>query len=128
MQATPATWRLLVDAGWQGSKTFKALKDMQIIDVTIDGSNDPATITGTATGAVTEDGTLTAGGTLDAGDVDTGENHFQIPASLAGTSTSTPLRLHQRHLCTQPNAQEQHTQAGEVQAAHHRGRTIFSRL
>lgn len=25
MQATPSTWRLLVEAGWQGSKTFKAL-------------------------------------------------------------------------------------------------------
>ena len=25
MQATPATWRLLIDAGWQGSDTFKAL-------------------------------------------------------------------------------------------------------
>lgn len=25
MQATPATWRLLVDAGWSGSRSFKAL-------------------------------------------------------------------------------------------------------
>ena len=25
MQATPATWRLLLEAGWQGSKDFKAL-------------------------------------------------------------------------------------------------------
>ena len=59
----------------------------QIIDVTINGTNDGATITGTATGAVTEDGTLTASGTLTAHDVDTGENHFQAvaPAALAGT-------------------------------------------
>jgi amino acid adenylation domain-containing protein len=25
MQATPATWRMLIEAGWQGTKTFKAL-------------------------------------------------------------------------------------------------------
>ncbi len=25
MQATPSTWRMLIDAGWQGSPTFKAL-------------------------------------------------------------------------------------------------------
>src|SRR5262249_10330533 len=25
MQATPATWRLLIEAGWRGSATFKAL-------------------------------------------------------------------------------------------------------
>ena len=49
----------------------------QTIDVTITGTNDGATISGTATGTVNEDGTLTATGTLTAADVDTGENHFQ---------------------------------------------------
>ncbi|WP_315831151.1 VCBS domain-containing protein [Bradyrhizobium prioriisuperbiae] len=57
----------------------------QVIDVTITGSNDTASISGTATGAVKEDGTLTAGGTLTVSDVDTGEAHFQTPASLGGT-------------------------------------------
>ncbi|WP_210241866.1 VCBS domain-containing protein [Bradyrhizobium elkanii] len=57
----------------------------QTIDVTITGTNDAATITGTATGSVTEDGTLTAGNTLTVNDVDSGENHFQTPGSLAGT-------------------------------------------
>jgi VCBS repeat-containing protein len=55
------------------------------VDVTINGVNDTATIAGTPTGSVTEDGTLTAGNTLSVNDVDTGENHFQTPASLAGT-------------------------------------------
>ncbi|MBR0871409.1 VCBS domain-containing protein, partial [Bradyrhizobium tropiciagri] len=57
----------------------------QLIDVTINGTNDAATITGTASGSVTEDGGLTAGNTLTANDVDTGQNQFQTPASLAGT-------------------------------------------
>ncbi|MGY4169096.1 beta strand repeat-containing protein [Bradyrhizobium sp. USDA 4529] len=57
----------------------------QTIDVTITGTNDAATITGTATGSVTEDGTLTAGNTLTVNDVDSGQNHFQTPGSLAGT-------------------------------------------
>ncbi len=59
--------------------------DTETINVTITGSADAATISGTTTGAVTEDGTLTAGGTLSVADVDSAENHFQIPASLAGT-------------------------------------------
>ncbi|MBB3285275.1 MULTISPECIES: VCBS domain-containing protein [unclassified Rhizobium] len=53
--------------------------------VTINGANDAASISGTATGAVTEDGQLTAGGTLAVTDVDRGENHFQTPSSLSGT-------------------------------------------
>jgi VCBS repeat-containing protein len=57
----------------------------QALTVTITGTNDPATITGTATGAVKEDGTLTAGGALKVTDVDTGEAGFRVPASLAGT-------------------------------------------
>ena len=42
----------------------------QQIDVTIDGANDAAVITGTATGAVTEDSVATATGTLAATDID----------------------------------------------------------
>lgn len=55
------------------------------LTITITGANDGATITGTAAGDVTEDGTLTTGDTLTVHDADTGENHFQTPASLAGT-------------------------------------------
>src|SRR6185369_8140170 len=57
----------------------------QVIDVTITGSNDGASISGTTTGSVKEDVTLTAGGTLTVADIDTGENHFLAPASLLGT-------------------------------------------
>ncbi|WP_456794092.1 VCBS domain-containing protein [Bradyrhizobium sp. USDA 4506] len=56
----------------------------QTITVNITGANDAATITGTASGSVTEDGALTTGSTLTVNDVDTGQNHFQTPASLAG--------------------------------------------
>ncbi|WP_456769697.1 VCBS domain-containing protein [Bradyrhizobium sp. USDA 3650] len=57
----------------------------QLIDVTITGSNDAAVISGTANGAVKEDGKLTAGGTLTVQDIDTGQDHFQTPASFAGS-------------------------------------------
>src|SRR5207248_3248701 len=65
----------------------------QIIDVTVTGSNDNATIGGTATGAVTEAGgvnnatagTPTANGTLTVTDVDVGQAVFATPPSLAGT-------------------------------------------
>jgi VCBS repeat-containing protein len=67
--------------------TVKSADDTasQQIDVTITGSNDAASITGTATGAVTQDCTLTAAGTLTVCDIDSGENHFQTPLSLAAT-------------------------------------------
>src|SRR2546421_627472 len=65
------------------------------IDVTITGSNDNASITVSVSEdtAVIEAGGVanasaadpTAGGTLTVHDVDTGEDHFQTPASLAGT-------------------------------------------
>jgi len=65
------------------------------IAVTITGSNDNATITVSASedNAVTEAGGVAngttndpnAGGTLTVNDVDTAQNHFLAPASLAGT-------------------------------------------
>jgi len=57
------------------------------IAVTVTGLNDPASISGTASGDVTEDGTLMAGDTLAVSDVDTGENVFAAvdPSALAGT-------------------------------------------
>lgn len=58
-----------------------------VATVEVTGVNDPASITGTDTGAASEDGTLTAGGQLTVHDVDTGENVFEAVASaaLAGT-------------------------------------------
>src|SRR5262249_10360454 len=55
----------------------------QAIVVTITGANDAATISGTATGAVTEDATPNAAsGALTVSDADSGEAVFQSPASL----------------------------------------------
>ena len=48
----------------------------QTLKVTVHGTNDAATITGTATGAVKEDATPTATGTLTVSDVDAGEAQF----------------------------------------------------
>ncbi|WP_210205755.1 VCBS domain-containing protein [Hoeflea marina] len=58
---------------------------MSTATITVIGVNDAASITGPYTGSVTEDGTLTTGGTLTVNDVDSGQNVFQAPASLAGT-------------------------------------------
>jgi VCBS repeat-containing protein len=69
--------------------------DSQTITVTIVGVNDAATITGTATGTVTEDGASdgdpstvqVVSGTLTVSDPDAGENVFKSvsPAALIGT-------------------------------------------
>jgi VCBS repeat-containing protein len=46
------------------------------VEVTVVGSNDAASISGSANGSVAEDGMLSASGTLAVSDVDTGENTF----------------------------------------------------
>src|SRR5205085_589081 len=56
----------------------------QVITSNITGTNDAAAISGTATGAVTEDTTTTASGSLSVSDVDTGEAVFQA-SSATGT-------------------------------------------
>ncbi|WP_407117244.1 VCBS domain-containing protein [Bradyrhizobium sp. LMG 9283] len=61
------------------------------LTVTITGSNDPATITvsGSQDTSVTEAGSVagdpSASGQLAVHDVDSGQDHFAVPASLAGT-------------------------------------------
>lgn len=56
------------------------------VHVHVDGVNDPATISGTSTGTVTEDSAVqTASGALTVTDPDHGESQFQSPGSLAGT-------------------------------------------
>lgn len=56
----------------------------ETIVVTITGTNDAASISGTAAGSVAEDGTAVASGALVVSDVDTGEAVFSVPAALAG--------------------------------------------
>src|SRR3989338_1423138 len=53
--------------------------------ITITGTNDAAIITGTDTGATTEDTSLQATGTLNVSDVDTGEAAFQPQGNTATT-------------------------------------------
>jgi T1SS-143 domain-containing protein len=65
----------------------------QKVTVTIQGTNDTAIITGTATGSVVEAGGLanaslgtpSVAGVLSVTDADTGQSSFATPASLAGT-------------------------------------------
>ncbi len=57
----------------------------QAVVVTVNGTNDAASIAGSAIGSVTEDGQLTANGVLTVADVDNGQNHFQAPSSLTAT-------------------------------------------
>ena len=61
-------------------------KSQQTLTINLAGANDTADITGTFTGAVTEDGTQqTASGRLTVTDRDTVDVGFQTPASVAGT-------------------------------------------
>ncbi len=57
----------------------------QVFAINVVGVNDTATITGGATGTVTEDGTLTASGQLEVGDRDTADVGFATPVTLQGT-------------------------------------------
>ncbi|MFA0669580.1 VCBS domain-containing protein [Vibrio splendidus] len=54
------------------------------ITITVNGTNDKAIISGTNSGAVTEESQLQTSGTLTVTDVDTGEAHFSN-ADIAGT-------------------------------------------
>ena len=56
----------------------------QTVSVTLTGTNDAATITGTTAGAVVEDGASSASGALTVSDVDTDENQVQPQSSVAG--------------------------------------------
>ncbi len=57
----------------------------QTVLVTVTGANDPASISGTATGALSEDNaTNQTGGTLTVVDPDEGQGVFQSPTSLNG--------------------------------------------
>jgi VCBS repeat-containing protein len=55
----------------------------QVITINITGANDAAVITGTATGAVTEDTNTQVTGTLAVSDVDTGEALFNTTPTVA---------------------------------------------
>lgn len=59
----------------------------QTVTISVKGTNDVATISGTSAGKVTEDGTLTFTGQLAVADVDAGESQLQaIAAGTAGAN------------------------------------------
>ena len=60
----------------------------QVVAITVNGTEDAPAITGTATGAVTEDGTLTANGTLAISDVDASDNPISFPDEASTTGDS----------------------------------------
>ena len=65
--------------------------------VRIVDANDPATIGGDATGAVTEDATETeASGTLTVSDPDAGQNTFRTQTETAGTYGTFTLECERR--------------------------------
>jgi VCBS repeat-containing protein len=57
----------------------------ETIEITITGTNDVPTISGTTTGDVVEDGTLVATGTITVDDPDAGESSVQPQSNVAGT-------------------------------------------
>jgi VCBS repeat-containing protein len=57
----------------------------EMVTVTVTGTNDVPTVTGTTTGAVVEDGTQVATGTIAVDDPDNGESSVQPLSDVAGT-------------------------------------------
>ncbi len=96
--ATTGAWSYVLDNTRAATQALRAVEsvdeiltvvsadgsDSHMITVAVAGANDTATISGSATGSVTEDGTPTTSGTLDISDSDRDESAFQVPASLVG--------------------------------------------
>ena len=61
----------------------------QVVNVTIHGSNDGATITGSSAGAVAEDGTATAAGTVTVADADQGQSQAQADTGATAHGSYT---------------------------------------
>ncbi|MFO0993533.1 MAG: VCBS domain-containing protein [Hyphomicrobiales bacterium] len=106
-QGTYGVFSILADGTWtytlnNGSAAVQSLPDGTLahdvfivvsadgtattsVDITVTGTNDIPTITGTATGDVGEDGTATATGTIAVSDPDTGESSVIPQSGVAGT-------------------------------------------
>ena len=92
VQALKASSTGLTEVFTYTAKDVAGLTATATLTITVNGADDNATISGTATGAVTEDAsTTTATGTLTVTDVDSGDNVLQTPASLTGTYGSFAL-------------------------------------
>ncbi|WP_039799339.1 VCBS domain-containing protein, partial [Aliivibrio logei] len=64
------------------------------ITITVNGTNDAAVISGSNTGAVTEESQLQTSGILTVTDVDTGEAHFATSSTGSIDITGTLGTLH----------------------------------
>ncbi|MFC7414382.1 VCBS domain-containing protein, partial [Larsenimonas suaedae] len=74
-------------AGDQLSETFTVTTaggDSETVTITVNGTDDAAVITGSDSGAVTEDTALTTSGTLTATDTDAGESGFVAQPNTTG--------------------------------------------
>ncbi len=85
--ANPTIQTLLVGNTLSDSFTVQSIDGtQQIINITINGSNHAASISGPNSGSMTEDnGSYVTGGTLVVSDSDAGQSTFQTPSSLTGT-------------------------------------------
>jgi len=63
----------------------------KVVTVTIVGTNDAAVISGSSTGAVTEELSLGTSGQLSVVDIDTGESSFQAQSNTVGTFGSLSI-------------------------------------
>ena len=89
-----------LNAGVTVTDTFTVVSQdgtaSQPVTISIVGTNDIATISGTSTGATQEDVTTVASGTLVVSDVDTGQSFAVVQTATAGTYGSLPC---QRRWC-----------------------------
>ncbi len=110
-----------VSFGWNGFDGTAYASTPASVNLTVNSVNDPATISGTATAAVTEDtnvganGKLNASGSLAVNDVDTGENKFDTNVtSTAGNLGSLSITENGAFSYSVDNSAVQYLDAGQT--------------
>ena len=93
--------------------TAGGVTETQTVTVNIAPVNDPATISGTATGTTDEDSTTAVTGTLAVADVDDGEDVFTAQTGVAGTFGTFDIDAAGNWTYTLNNASVQDLNAGD---------------